>query len=122
MKRVKPVVNQLFCAAMLLLFLPCLIFAEQLPIKIYTTSNGLVSNKISRIVRDSRGFLWFCTEQGLSRFDGYRFTNYTMDEGLPDNEVNDLLKTRSAIIGWRKASACADFTRRAALLLQNPGP
>jgi ligand-binding sensor domain-containing protein/signal transduction histidine kinase len=95
MKRVKPVVNQLFCAAVLLLFLPCLILAEQLPIKIYTTSNGLVSNKISRIVRDSRGYLWFCTQQGLSRFDGYRFTNYTMDEGLPDNEVNDLLETRN---------------------------
>jgi ligand-binding sensor domain-containing protein/two-component sensor histidine kinase len=95
MKRVKPVVNQLFCAAVLLLCLPALLLAEQLPIKIYTTSNGLVSNKISRIVRDSRGYLWFCTEQGLSRFDGYRFTNYTMDEGLPDNEVNDLLETRS---------------------------
>jgi ligand-binding sensor domain-containing protein/two-component sensor histidine kinase len=95
MKRVKPVVTQLFCAAVLLLFPPWLLLAEQLPIKIYTTSNGLVSNKISRIVRDSRGYLWFCTEQGLSRFDGYRFTNYTMDEGLPDNEVNDLLETRN---------------------------
>lgn len=95
MKRVNPVVTPLFCAAFLLLFLPCLLLAEQLPIKIYTTSNGLVSNKISRIVRDSRGYLWLCTEQGLSRFDGYRFINYTMDEGLPDNEVNDLLETRN---------------------------
>src|SRR5215510_4707194 len=71
--------------------------AERLPIKTYTTADGLVSNRISRIVRDSRGYLWFCTENGLSRFDGYRFTNYTSEQGLPDDEVNDLLETRSGI-------------------------
>jgi ligand-binding sensor domain-containing protein/signal transduction histidine kinase len=68
--------------------------AERLPIKTYTTADGLVSNRISRIVRDSRGYLWFCTENGLSRFDGARFVNYTVEEGLPDDEVNDLLETR----------------------------
>src|SRR5215510_1619083 len=69
--------------------------AERLPIKTYTTIDGLVSNRVSRIVRDSRGYLWFCTENGLSRFDGSRFVNYTVEQGLPDNEVNDLLETRS---------------------------
>jgi hypothetical protein len=39
------------------------------------------------------GFLWFCTGEGLSRFDGYRFTNYTTDQGLPAAAVNDLLET-----------------------------
>jgi ligand-binding sensor domain-containing protein/signal transduction histidine kinase len=68
--------------------------AERLPVKTYTTADGLVSNRISRIVRDSRGYLWFCTENGLSRFDGYKFTNYTSEQGLPDDEVNDLLETR----------------------------
>src|SRR5712692_9363038 len=67
---------------------------EHLPTKTYTTADGLVNNRVSRIVRDSRGFLWFCTEDGLSRFDGYSFTNYTVDQGLPDNEVNDLLESR----------------------------
>ncbi|HEV2665309.1 MAG TPA: two-component regulator propeller domain-containing protein, partial [Blastocatellia bacterium] len=69
--------------------------AQQLPLKVYTTADGLASNRISRIVRDSRGYLWFCTENGLSRFDGSRFTNYTVEQGLPYDEVNDLLETRS---------------------------
>jgi len=50
--------------------------AEQLPIKTYTSADGLVRDQINRIVRESRGFLWFCTRDGLSRFDGYTFTNY----------------------------------------------
>ena len=68
--------------------------AEQLPIRTYTTSDGLPADNINRIVRDSRGFLWFCTEEGLSRFDGYQFMNYTVDQGLPDRRVTDLLEAR----------------------------
>jgi len=49
--------------------------AEQLPLQTYTTAEGLPHNEINRIVKDSRGFLWFCTAEGLSRFDGYIFRN-----------------------------------------------
>src|SRR5437870_12839429 len=68
--------------------------AERLPLKSYTTADGLADNGINRIVRDSRGFLWFCTAEGLSRFDGYSFTNYGTAEGLPHPHVNDILETR----------------------------
>src|SRR5262252_17580 len=68
--------------------------AEQLPIRTYTTSDGLPADNVNRILRDSRGFLWFCTEEGLSRFDGYQFVNYTADQGLPDRRVTDLLEAR----------------------------
>jgi ligand-binding sensor domain-containing protein/two-component sensor histidine kinase len=77
-----------------LLFASELAQAEQLPIKTYTTADGLANDSINRIVRDSRGFLWFCTADGLSRFDGYEFTNYTTAEGLPHSWVSDLLETR----------------------------
>jgi ligand-binding sensor domain-containing protein/two-component sensor histidine kinase len=68
--------------------------AERLPLKIYTTADGLAHNNVQRIVRDSRGFLWFCTFEGLSRFDGYGFTNYGVEHGLPSQVINDLLETR----------------------------
>ena len=67
---------------------------ERLPIKTYTTADGLAQNVVNRIVRDSRGFLWFCTEDGLSRYDGYSFTNYGVEQGLPGAQVRDLLETR----------------------------
>jgi signal transduction histidine kinase/ligand-binding sensor domain-containing protein len=68
--------------------------AEQLPFKVYTTAEGLAHDSVNKIVRDSRGFLWFCTADGLSRFDGYRFKNYTPDQGLPHRNINDFLETR----------------------------
>jgi len=67
---------------------------SQLPVKIYTTADGLGSNRINKIVRDSRGYLWFCTNEGLSRFDGYGFTNYGPQQGLPPSSINDLLEMR----------------------------
>lgn len=70
---------------------------ERLPIKNYSIADGLVSDGILRIRRDSHGFLWFCTIDGLSRFDGYRFTNYTMAHGLPERVVYDLLETSKGV-------------------------
>src|ERR1700682_4467480 len=84
-----------FALVLLLILVPSLARAERLPLRTYTTADGLAHNVINRIVRDSRGFLWFCTEEGLSRFDGYTFTNYGVSEGLPHPTVNDLLQTRS---------------------------
>lgn len=70
---------------------------ERLPLKTYTTADGLAHNVVNRIVRDSRGFLWFCTFEGLSRFDGYTFTTYGIEDGLPSAVVNDLLETRDGV-------------------------
>src|SRR5579864_5635257 len=68
--------------------------AEKLPLKIYTAAEGLAHNSVNRIVRDAHGYLWFCTSEGLSRFDGYEFHNYGRRNGLPHRVVNDVLETR----------------------------
>ena len=68
--------------------------AERLPLRTYTTDDGLAHARVRRIVRDPRGFLWFCTIDGLSRFDGAEFVTYRTDDGLPDPWVTDLLTTR----------------------------
>src|SRR5437667_11328820 len=68
--------------------------AERLPVKTYTTSDGLAHDVVYRIAQDRRGFLWICTEEGLSRFDGYEFKNYTGADGLPRGAVLDFIETR----------------------------
>ncbi len=81
----------------LLLSGPGAVHSERLPIKGYTTADGLPRDNINRIVQDSKGFLWFCTTEGLSRFDGYKFTNYGMEQGLPSRNVNGFLESRSGV-------------------------
>ena len=71
--------------------------AEQLPVRTYTTTDGLARDYVGKIVQDSHGFIWFCTSEGLSRFDGYRFTNYGTAQGLPSRLVYDLLETRGGV-------------------------
>ena len=89
-------IRSLLHAAMLLILLLLsspISRAELLPVKTYNTENGLAHDRIRRIVKDSRGFLWMCTAEGLSRFDGYGFVTYNTRHGLPGNGVNDLLET-----------------------------
>ena len=69
--------------------------AERLPIRVYTVADGLADNSVHQIVRDSRGYLWFCTSGGLSRFDGFSFTSFHLQDGLPAERVLRLLETRA---------------------------
>jgi len=70
-------------------------WAEHHASRTYSTADGLPSNMVTCNYRDSHGFLWFCTDEGLSRFDGYTFTNYGVDQGLPDRYVSVFVETRS---------------------------
>jgi ligand-binding sensor domain-containing protein len=45
-----------------------------LPVSSYTSADGLLSSAVTCIASDSHGFIWLGTRDGLSRFDGYRFT------------------------------------------------
>ena len=83
--------------------------AQRLPIKTYTTADGLAHNTVNRIVKDSRGFLWFCTAGGLSRFDGYTFTNFGPDQGLPHSTSLIFSKRAPASTGSRPMAGLVHF-------------
>lgn len=58
----------------------------------FTAADGLIGDGVILVVPDnSRAFICFCTLEGLSRFDGFGFTNYRTTDGLPDRCVNDPL-------------------------------
>lgn len=53
----------------------------------YTTFDGLPSNEIYHVHQDSKGYMWFATDRGISRFNGYEFENFTTEDGLTCNTV-----------------------------------
>jgi signal transduction histidine kinase/ligand-binding sensor domain-containing protein/CheY-like chemotaxis protein/AraC-like DNA-binding protein len=46
---------------------------DEIIIKDYSYSDGLTTNSVNCTFRDSRGYLWICSINGLYRFDGYNF-------------------------------------------------
>ena len=48
-----------------------------------TSEDGLSNNRALSVIRDSQGFMWFGTLDGLNRYDGYEFRVYRHD---PDDE------------------------------------
>lgn len=52
-----------------------------------TMADGLPSNVLYDVYEDSKGFIWFCTDQGISRYDGSAFQNYSIKDGIPDMEI-----------------------------------
>src|SRR5260370_1998589 len=69
-------------------------FAAVLPVRPYTTADGLARDSVHCIIKDKDSFLWFATGEGISRFDGYGFTNYKVTDGLPDRDVRSIVQTQ----------------------------
>ncbi|MCD4736305.1 MAG: histidine kinase [Bacteroidales bacterium] len=53
----------------------------------FTMQDGLPSNSIRAIHKDSKGYLWVGTDAGLCRFDGKQFKIYGRDEGFTGNRI-----------------------------------
>lgn len=59
-----------------------------------TNRDGLSNSHINAIIRDSKGYVWFGTQAGLARYDGFRIkmflNNNVNPNSLPNNSVDDI--------------------------------
>lgn len=53
----------------------------------YSTEHGLPSPEVHCIYQDRDGYLWFGTDNGVARFDGYKFKSYDATDGLENNMI-----------------------------------
>lgn len=54
----------------------------------YTINEGLSESMVSAVLQDHKGFIWFGSN-GLSKFDGYKFTNYFNHADDPNSLINN---------------------------------
>jgi len=72
---------------------------------------GPSHDRVSDIIEDNQGFLWFGTQDGLRRYDGYRTREYRHDPNNPNslggNFILDMFKDHSGKI-WVASSEYLD--------------
>jgi ligand-binding sensor domain-containing protein len=56
-----------------------------------TLDDGLSQSAVISILQDSRGLMWFGTENGLNRFDGYTFEHFKRERGNPNALRSDFI-------------------------------
>ena len=53
----------------------------------YGVNEGLPSSECYEIIQDQKGYIWFGTDRGVVRYNGYEFKTFTTKEGLNSNVV-----------------------------------
>ena len=76
---------------------------------------GLTNYYIKCIQQDKKGFLWFGTEEGLFRYDGYNFKAFKNFPGdnqtLVNNNIEFLFPQNNLLwVGSRGGLSCIDIT------------
>lgn len=88
------------------------VFSNDIKFTHLSTENGLSNNTVNAILKDSRGFMWFATNNGLNLFDGYHLkTYYNVKEdttSLSNNIVNCIFEDNNGRIwvGTSGGGAC----------------
>ena len=62
--------------------------------KLLTMADGLPQPWVQAIVQSSDGYMWFGTQEGLSRFDGAQFVNFDKNNtpGINHNNIGSRFK------------------------------
>lgn len=76
---------------LLLLLCPFFGAAQTFRLTQLTTHDGLPIDNIYAAAQDDDGFIWFGTDFGIARYDGYRFNIYDKKNGMANKAVTDIV-------------------------------
>ena len=83
----------IFSLLLYMLFTSIIVNAQNgLKFNKYTVENGLANNEVNAFCQDNDGYIWIGSADGLSKFDGYTFTNYFNDIQDSLSISNNLVK------------------------------
>ncbi|MBL7890148.1 MAG: SpoIIE family protein phosphatase [Bacteroidia bacterium] len=78
------------------------LFAQELKFAHITAEQGLSMGAVNCVLQDSRGFMWFGTQDGLNKYDGYSITVYKHNQldsnSLSNNFIYSLFEDKSGVL------------------------
>jgi len=90
MNTIKKLIKYFFIAY--LFQLAIYIHAQEYTFHQYGVEQGLPSSEVYQVFQDSRGYIWFATDMGISRFNGFQFTNFDIKNGLTNNTIFEIFE------------------------------
>ncbi|MBI1768249.1 MAG: hypothetical protein HYR67_07735 [Bacteroidetes bacterium] len=78
--------------------------AQSFMVRNYSVPEGLPSSETYDVFQDSKGFMWFATDNGVVRFDGYDMTVFGTADGLEDPVVFGIMEDHRGRIWFRTYS------------------
>ncbi|MCX6162132.1 MAG: histidine kinase [Ignavibacteriae bacterium] len=75
------------------LLLSVTVYSQTFPYYQYTKKDGLAHPLVWCIHQDKLGYIWIATADGLSRFDGNTFRNFTTADGLNSNYIRNIAES-----------------------------
>jgi ligand-binding sensor domain-containing protein/serine phosphatase RsbU (regulator of sigma subunit) len=92
----------LFRVLVLTILLRGNISAQELKFSHITAEQGLSMGVVNCVLQDSKGFMWFGTQDGLNKYDGYNITVFKRNpvdpNSLSNNFINTLYEDKQGIL------------------------
>jgi len=73
-------------------------YSQQYFVKSYTLEDGLATRNINDACQDKMGNMWFATSVGVTKYDGFRFTNFDKTHGVPEQSYRKIRCDKNGII------------------------
>lgn len=77
------------------------------PLQHYSSENGLATRGIYDITQDRTGRMWFSTGIGISSYDGFSWTNYGEEQGVPKRKYSKIYCDEQGVI-WTAPGSITD--------------
>jgi len=88
-----------FATLYILILLSCsYTIGQELNFKQFSVNQGLPSSQVYGMYQAKNGYMWFATDRGLARYNGYEFEVFGVDTGLPGNVILNLFPQKNGDI------------------------
>lgn len=113
-----------FFLLLILLSSLALVRAEDFMFKHLEVKDGLPNNSIIAIIKDSKGFMWYGTASGLTRYDGHNFYTFRNQKNdtlsIPDNYVDFIIEDKDEKLWMRAGGELVLYDLQMERFVRNP--